>query len=277
MPARYIVVYIIDSRNNAAQHDIQARNKGVAPEGEALSHIRGKVAVVTGASSGIGAAVAVEFARAGASVVLGARRKAPLDRLVAEIEDDGGRALALVCDVMVEAQVQALFAAGLERFGRIDILINNAGVADHTPTEDLSLDRWSDVIGTNLTGAFLCAREALRIMKRQGVGRMIHIGSLSALVPRPNTIAYAASKFALAGLNHSLAIDGRAHGVASSIYHPGVVGTALASDGGARDPLTRIGPDVVARAVLAMADLPDHVNFVEGTMLPLSMPFLGRG
>jgi len=109
------------------------------------------------------------------------------------------------------------------------------------------------------------------------VGRMIHIGSLSAQVPRENTIAYAASKFALSGLNHSLAIDGRAHGLASSIFHPGVVGTNLVQNMEERDPLTRISADVAGRAVVAMADMPDHVNFVEGTMLPLSMPFLGRG
>jgi NAD(P)-dependent dehydrogenase (short-subunit alcohol dehydrogenase family) len=242
-----------------------------------LSYIRNKVVVVTGASSGIGAAVAVEFARAGARLVLGARRTARLERLVAEIETQGGSAMSVACDVRQEADVLALFAAGLDRHGRIDILINNAGLADHTPTEDLSLSRWSEVIDTNLTGAFLCAREALRIMKRQGAGRMIHIGSLSAQVPRADTIAYAASKFGLSGLNHSLAIDGRAFGVASSIFHPGVVGTELVSAAGARDPSRQIGPDVTARAVLAMADLPDHVNMVESTVLPLAMPFLGRG
>ena len=106
---------------------------------------------------------------------------------------------------------------------------------------------------------------------------MIHIGSLSAQVPRPDTIAYAASKFGLAGLSHSLAIDGRAHGIASSIFHPGIVGTELVQGGVERDPTTLIGPDVAARAILAMADLPNHVNFVEGTMLPLTMPFLARG
>jgi NAD(P)-dependent dehydrogenase (short-subunit alcohol dehydrogenase family) len=247
-------------------------------QGEAsfVSFVQNKIVVVTGASSGIGASVAAAFAKAGASLVLGARRKDRLDGLAAEIEAAGGSAITLACDVRSEADVTALFAAGLERFGRIDILINNAGIADHTPTDELSLERWSEVIDTNLTGAFLCAREAFRIMKRQGAGRIIHIGSLSAQVPRPNTIAYAASKFAMAGLNHSLAIDGRAHGIASSIFHPGVVGTELVK-GGARDPTTLIGSDVAAAAVLAMADLPDHVNFVETTMLPLSMPFLGRG
>ena len=232
---------------------------------------------MTGASSGIGAAVATEFAAAGARLILGARRRDELDALIGESLPADCEAVAVECDVREESNVRALFAAGLNRFGRIDILINNAGIADHTPTAELSLARWSEVIDTNLTGAFLCAREAFAIMRRQGGGRMIHIGSLSAQVPRPDTIAYAASKFGLAGLNHSLALDGRAHGIASSIFHPGVVGTELVRGGGERDPTTIIGQDVAARAILAMADLPDHVNFIEGTMLPLSMPFLGRG
>lgn len=262
----------------AAASPDEPATQGIARErGERLSYIRNKVVVVTGASSGIGAAVAAEFARAGARLVLGARRKARLDQLVAGIEAQGGSAVPVACDVRREVEVEALFAAALERHGRVDILINNAGIADHTPTADLSLERWSEVIDTNLTGAFLCARAALRIMKRQGCGRMIHIGSLSAQVPRPDTIAYAASKFALSGLSHSLAIDGRDFGVASSIFHPGVVGTELASAASDRDPRRQIGPDVTARAVLAMADLPDHVNIVESTILPLAMPFLGRG
>ena len=242
-----------------------------------MSRLKGKIVLVTGASSGIGAAVATAFADAGSSVVVLARRKDRLDQFVDGVAAKGGSALALECDVTREADVIGAFAATLAAHGRLDILINNAGIADHTPTVDLSLARWSEVIDTNLTGAFLCAREALRIMIGQGAGRMIHIGSLSATMPRPNTAAYAASKFALAGLNHSLAIDGRDHGVASSIFHPGVVGTELVSRMGERDPTTIIGGEIAAQAILAMADLPDHVNFVEGTMLPLKMPFLGRG
>ena len=242
-----------------------------------MSRLKGKIVLVTGASAGIGAAVAKAFADAGSAVVLLARRKDRLDQLVEDIAAKGGSALALECDVKHEADVVAAFAATLAAHRRLDILINNAGIADHTPTVDLSLARWSEVIDTNLTGAFLCAREALRIMIGQGGGRMIHIGSLSATMPRANTAAYAASKFALAGLNHSLALDGRAHGVASSIFHPGVVGTELVARTGDRDPTTVIGGDVAAQAILAMADLPDHVNFIEGTMLPLAMPYLGRG
>ncbi|MCW3837615.1 SDR family oxidoreductase [Sphingomonas canadensis] len=245
-----------------------------------MAYVQGRVVVVTGASAGLGRAVAIAFAEAGARLVLGARRKDRLDALVAEIEGLGAAAVAVACDVRDEGDVAALFQAGMDRFGRIDVLINNAGVADHTPTDQLTAERWREVIDTNLTGAFFCAREAFRIMRGQGAGRIIHIGSLSAITPRPNTAAYAASKFALSGLNHSLAIDGRAHGIASSIFHPGIVGTELG--GGSAPPADpspgrTIGADVAARAVLAMADLPDHVNFVEGTMLPNTMPFLGRG
>ncbi len=242
-----------------------------------MSFVKGKIALITGASSGLGAAVARVFAEAGISVVLAARRKERLDQLADEIAEQGGTALAIECDVTDEAQVVDLFATALDRFGRIDILINNAGIADHTPTDELSLARWQEVVDVNLTAAFLCAREALRVMKRQQGGRMLHIGSLSAQVPRPNTAAYAATKFALTGLNHSLAIDGRDHGIASCIYHPGVIGTDLARGQGVRNPFSSMGGEVTARAILAMCDLPDHVNFVEGTMLPVAMPFLGRG
>lgn len=245
-----------------------------------MTHIRGRVAIVTGASSGLGRAVAATLARAGMHVVVGARRKDRLDSLVTDMTTEGAEALAVDCDVRDEAQVAAMFAAALDRFGQIDVLVNNAGLADHTATDELSSARWSEVIDTNLTGAFFCAREAMRVMKRQGRGRIINIGSLSALVPRANTIAYAASKFALTGLNHSLALDGRAFGIASSIFHPGVIGTELdgrpqGAPGSA--PGTRIGADVAAQAILTMIDLPDHVNFLDGTMLPVTMPFLGRG
>ena len=233
--------------------------------------------MVTGASSGIGRAVARAFAQVGATVALAARRKDRLDVVNEEIKQAGGIALSVECDVTDEGSVQDLFAAIVERFGTLDILVNNAGVVDHTPTEDLSLARWRTVIDTNLTGAFLCSREALRLMKPNGRGRIIHIGSLSAKVPRAHTIAYSAAKFALDGLNRSLAIDGRAHGIASSIFHPGIVVTELVPTAPDRDPTTFIHVDDAARTIVAMADLPDHVNFVEGIMLPVGMAFLGRG
>ncbi len=245
-----------------------------------MAYVHGKVAVVTGASSGLGREVAIVLAQAGARLVLAARRTDRLDALVADFAAQDVAAIAVACDVRDEDQVVSLFAQALDRFGRVDLLVNNAGIADHTPTSELSVERWREVVDTNLTGAFLCAREAFRIMKLQGGGRMLHIGSLSATMPRPNAAAYTASKFALAGLNHSIALDGRPFGICSSIFHPGVIGTEL--DGGrtpasAVDPTSRIGASVAARSAMAMIDLPDHVNFLEGTILPISMPYLGRG
>lgn len=239
-----------------------------------MSRVSGKVALVTGASSGIGEAVALAFAEAGISLVLAARRQHRLDALAERI---GGDALVVVTDVTDEASVQRLFAAAGERFGRIDILINNAGVADATPTDELSLDGWRRVIDTNLTGCFLCAREALRVMKPQGRGRILNIGSLSAKVPRPNSAAYTASKFALEGLTRSMAVDFRKHGIAVSIFHPGMVVTELAPGMTEADPKLMSDAADTARAILTMVDMPDNVNFFEGLMVPLEVPFLGRG
>lgn len=170
-----------------------------------------------------------------------------------------------------------LFETAMERFGRVDILINNAGIADATPTDALSLTRWRAVIDTNLTSAFLCARAALRIMKPQRRGRIINIGSLSAKVPRADSAAYTASKFALEGLTRSLAVDGRAHGVAVSIFHPGMVVTELAPGMDEMPPEMMSDARDTADIVLHMARVPDHLNFFEGLMLPLAVPFLGRG
>lgn len=242
-----------------------------------MSHLHGRVALVTGASSGIGRAVAKALAADGVSVTLAARRVDRLETLRDEIAAGGGIAEATACDVTDEASVQRLFAAAVARFGTLDILVNSAGIVDHTLTEELSLAQWRRVIDTNLTGAFLCSREAFRIMRPRGRGRLIHIGSLSAKVPRAHTAAYTAAKFALDGFSRSLAIDGRAHGIASSIFHPGIVVTELVPTAPDRDPTTFIHVDDAARAIVAMADLPDHVNFVEGTMLPIGMAFLGRG
>jgi len=242
-----------------------------------MSRVAGKVAVITGASSGIGAAVAVVFAEAGIQVMLAARRAERLETLRDSIRAKGGVAEIHAADVTDEPQVEGLFAVALDRFGRVDILLNNAGRADHTPIDDLSLAKWREIIDVNLTSAFLCSREAMRIMKRQGGGRIVHVGSLSAMVPRPETPAYAASKFGMNGLNRSLAIDGRAHGVTSSIFHPGIVMTELVTPTRPMPPTAYIDADVAGRAVLHMVDLPDHVNMYETVMLPSSMPFLGRG
>jgi NAD(P)-dependent dehydrogenase (short-subunit alcohol dehydrogenase family) len=150
-------------------------------------------------------------------------------------------------------------------------------MADHCPTAELTLERWRQVIDTNLTSAFLCSREAFKVMKPQGRGRIINVGSLSAKVPRQDTAAYTASKFGLEGLTRSLAVDGRAFGIAVSIFHPGMVVTELVPgmDQAPSEMMSDAGD--TADAIVHMAAVPDHVNFLEGLMVPLAVPFLGRG
>jgi len=239
--------------------------------------LRDRIVIVTGASSGIGEAAGIAFAATGAKVVLAARRADRLNQIVARIEKTGGTALAVPADVTREEDVLQLFAATVERFGRVDVLINNAGIADATPTDALSLERWRQVIDTNLTSAFLCSREALKLMKAQGRGRIINIGSLSAHVPRPDSAAYTASKFALDGLTRSMAVDARGHGVAVSIFHPGMVVSELAPGMAAAPADMMSDASDTADILVHMASVPDHLNFLEGLMLPLKVPFLGRG
>jgi NAD(P)-dependent dehydrogenase (short-subunit alcohol dehydrogenase family) len=241
------------------------------------SILHNRVVIVTGASSGIGEATAIAFAATGAKVVIAARRAERLDALAARIERAGGTVLAVPADVTREEDVLRLFAAAVDRFGSVDVLINNAGIADATPSDALSLERWRQVIDTNLTSAFLCAREALKLMKPQGRGRIINIGSLSAHVPRPDSVAYTASKFALDGLTRSMAVDGRGHGVAVSIFHPGMVVSELAPGMAAAPAELMSDASDTADILVHMASVPDHLNFLEGLMLPLKVPFLGRG
>ncbi|PTX00181.1 SDR family oxidoreductase [Pararhodobacter aggregans] len=239
--------------------------------------LKDRIAIVTGASSGIGLAIAEALAAEGAKVVVAARSADKLAALVAGIEAKGGTALAVPTDMTDEGQVEALFAACEAAFGPPRLVVNNAGIADHTPTVDLTLDRWSEVVAINLTSVFLGARAAFRAMIPAGGGRVINVGSISAKVPRPDTAAYAATKFGLEGLTHSLALDGRPHGIAVSMVHPGSTVSSLVP--GITDqprPGTMAASDV-ARVVVLMASLPDDVNLYEGTILPVTMPFLGRG
>jgi NAD(P)-dependent dehydrogenase (short-subunit alcohol dehydrogenase family) len=242
-----------------------------------VSILQGRVAVVTGASSGIGQACAIAFAEKGANVVLAARRAERLDQLVARIEAMGGEALAVATDVTDEAAVQNLFDRAVERWGTVDVLINNAGVADSTPIVEMSLETWHKVIETNLTSAFLCSRAAMRAMQGQGHGRIINIGSISAKVPRADSPAYAASKFGLAGLTHSLAIDGRPHNIAASIFHPGIVATEIAPGAVKLPKDFAASPEDIAEVIVHMCDIPDHLNFYEGMVVQIDLPFLGRG
>lgn len=243
-----------------------------------MGQLQDRVAVVTGASTGIGRSIAVAFAREGAKVVLAARKPEALEALARDIGAAGGSALAVPADVTDEARVVALFRRVVEAYGRVDIAVNNAGVATGKPTDELTLETWRSVIDCNVTGAFLCSREAFRIMKRQGGGRILNIGSISAKVPRAHSAAYTTSKFALEGLTRSLAVDGRAHGISASVVQPGNVATPLWN--GREQVMQREGamdPDDLARIAVTMMALPADVNLYEAIVLPLKMPALGRG
>ena len=242
-----------------------------------MSILEGRVAVVTGASSGIGEACAIAFAEKGARVALAARRAERLAALVERIEGMGGEALAVTTDVTNEGDVDNLFAQAVERFGTVDVLINNAGIADSTPVDEMTLELWHRVIETNLTSAFLCSRAAFRVMKDKGRGRILNIGSISARVPRQNSPAYAASKWGLDGLTRSLAIDGREFNIAASIFHPGIVATEIAPGAVKLPENFAASPEDIAGVIVHMCDIPDHLNFYEGMVVQIDLPFLGRG
>jgi NAD(P)-dependent dehydrogenase (short-subunit alcohol dehydrogenase family) len=243
-------------------------------KGMAVSILKDRVVVVTGASSGIGEACAVAFVEKGAKVVLAARRA---ERLAGLVERLGDAALAVTTDVTDEAAVQNLFDQAVARFGTVDVLINNAGVADSTAVYEMSLETWRQVIETNLTSAFLCSRAAFRVMKDKGRGRILNIGSISARVPRQNSPAYAASKWGLDGLTRSLAIDGREFNIAASIFHPGIVATEIAPGAVKLPENFAASPEDIAGVIVHMCDIPDHLNFYEGMVVQIDLPFLGRG
>ena len=246
-----------------------------------------KVAMVTGAGTGIGKAVTLALLRDGYRVALAGRRREPLEQTAAE----SGRALqafVVTADVTEERQVRALFAAVKEKFGRIDLLFNNAGVfAPGTAIDDLSLEDWKATVDVNLTGYFLCAREAFRMMKAQDPrgGRIINNGSISAHAPRPKSVPYTATKHAILGLTKSLSLDGRPFDIACGQIDIGNARTDLAgpmakgitqADGSiAVEPLLDLAH--VASAVLYMASLPIDTNVQYMSILPTKMPFVGRG
>jgi NAD(P)-dependent dehydrogenase (short-subunit alcohol dehydrogenase family) len=190
-----------------------------------MAQLQGTVALITGAATGIGRGIARAFAAEGARLILASRDGGRLEEAASELRARGAQAIAAPTDVTDEAQVAALFQRAMAEFGRIDVLVNNAGAFDGGPLDELSLETWQKVIGVNLTGPFLCSREAFRIMKAQGGGRIINIGSISAQVPRMGSAPYTSSKFGLEGLTRATALDGRAHGIVASCLHPGNIAT----------------------------------------------------
>jgi NAD(P)-dependent dehydrogenase (short-subunit alcohol dehydrogenase family) len=246
-----------------------------------------KVALVTGASSGIGKASALALLREGYRVVLTARRQELLDKAVAE-SGAGDRALAITADVGDPASVRELFARTKAKFGRLDVLFNNAGMgAPAMPMEDLPFDKWQAVVAANLTGTFLCCQEAVRIMKAQDPkgGRIINNGSISAHAPRPMSIAYTATKHAVTGITKTISLDGRKHDIACSQIDIGNAATEMTERmtkgvmqaNGEMGIEPRMDVQHVASAIVYMANLPLDANVQFMTIMATKMPFVGRG
>lgn len=242
-----------------------------------MKKLDGKIALITGASQGIGQGIAEAFAAEGASLVLSSRNVERLNQNAEALTKAGANVLVVQTDVTSEAQVQELFRQAMERFGRLDILVNNAGVFDGGPLDELSVEAWDKVIATNLRGPFLCTREAMRIMKAQGGGRIINIGSISAQRVRPNSAAYSTSKFGISGLTQVTALEGREFGITCGCLHPGNVEVPTLVESRRLNGEPTMSASDIAQAAVAMAALPPHVNMLEAIVLPIGQPYLGRG
>jgi len=246
-----------------------------------------KFAVVTGAGSGIGRAVALAFLKDGFRVALAGRRKEMLEETAAEAGAAGKAALIVPTDVGKPDAVQALFAAVKKEFGRLDVLFNNAGGGATAPLEDLTIEQWQGVVNVNFNGMFYCAQEAFRIMKDQNPrgGRIINNGSISAYAPRPNSIAYTATKHGVSGITRTISLDGRKYDIACGQIDIGNAITPLTERmakgvmqaNGTISTEPRMDVAHVGNAVLFMANLPLDVNVQFMTIMATKMPFVGRG
>lgn len=243
-----------------------------------MPQLTNQIAVITGANQGIGKAIATMFAQEGASLVLCARNGDKLKQVAEEFTQAGVKVLAQTCDVSSESEVEALFSEVEKRFGWVDILVNNAGAFDGGPLDEVSLGAWNNVIGSCLTGSFLCSRAAFRLMKPRRSGRILNIGSISAQRPRAGSAPYAAAKFGVWGLTQAIAIDARPYGITCSCLHPGNVQVERRVDSGVKsDEEPMMSPETIARAALAMVTLPADVNFLEAIVLPRDQAYLARG
>jgi len=246
-----------------------------------------KVALVTGAGSGVGRAVTLALLRAGYSVALAGRRPDALERTVAEAGEHSERTLVVPTDVCDPAAIRALFAQTQATFGRLDVLFNNAGIVRNGPLEDLTYEQWQSVVATNLTATFLCTQQAFKIMKRQDPqgGRIINNGSVSAHAPRPDSAPYTATKHAITGLTKSTALEGRKYNIACGQIDIGnaltdntagmAQGVPQANGTLAAEPVMDV--EHVAQSVLHMANLPLEANVLFMTVMATKMPLVGRG
>ncbi len=237
-----------------------------------------KVAVVTGGNGGIGKGIARVLAKEGCHLAICGRNLEKLSAAADELEEHGADVLAKQVDVADEIAVAEFFEAVMKRFGRVDILVNNAGNFDGGRVDDVSLSAWNNVIGACLTGTFLCSRAAFSIMKNQGGGRILNIGSISAQRPREGSAPYAAAKFGVWGLTQAIALDGRPFDITCSCLHPGNVRVERREDSGeTSDQEPMMSVETIAQAALAMLTLPADVNFLEAIVLPKDQLYLGRG
>lgn len=236
-----------------------------------------KVALITGGNRGIGRGIARAMAAEGARLMLTARGKEALSEAVAEMHALGAEATAFPADVTDEAQVEALFQSALDRFGRLDLLVNNAGAFDGGQIDELSTADWDKVLAVNLRGPFLCTRAAFRIMKRQGGGRIINIGSISAQRVRPGSAPYSTSKHGIWGLTQATALDGRPHGITCCCLHPGNVQVERRLTHMREDSEPMMSTAEIAEVVVLMAALPPHVEMLEAIVLPRDQLYVGRG
>lgn len=234
-----------------------------------------KVALVTGGGSGIGKAIAKALLAEGCKVIINGRNEEKLEQAKTEL---GSNVESMVCDVTDEGQVENTFSSIISNYDRCDILINNAGMAAKAKAYEMKYETWKKVINVNLNGAFLCAREAMKIMIKQKSGRIINIGSISGQMSRPENAAYTASKFGLEGLTRALALEGRDHGIAVSILHPGNVGTDIWK--GREEIAEREGLiplEDIGKLAITMLSMSPNVNILGSVILPITQPYLGRG
>lgn len=243
-----------------------------------MGKLTDKAALVTGGNRGIGKGIARGLAKSGAKLALTARGETELQQTADEIRALGAEVITIPADVTDEIQVHSIFAQTMDAYGRLDLLVNNAGAFDGGPLEDLSVEAWDKVIAVNLRGPFLCTREAFRIMKKQGVGRIINVGSISAQRVRPHSAPYSTSKHGLWGLTQVTALEGREHGITCGCLHPGNVlverrmETAKEED---QEPMMSM--EDIAEVAVLMAELPPNVNLLEAIALPMNQLYVGRG
>lgn len=245
-----------------------------------MGKLDGKIAIITGGGTGIGLGIADSFVAEGCTIVISGRRVEVLEKAKAKLEAGGGTVLAVQSDVTKEDDVISLFQQTVDKFGRVDILVNNAGITQSGPLEDTSFEDWQTIVAINLSGPFLCTREAFKVMKPQGGGRIINIGSISAKVPRNGSVGYASTKHGMTGLTKTAALEGREFGISCGQLNPGnteseIMAATREREGADANPMIPVWTQ--GEAALYMATLPPEANVLEMTVMPIIQPFVGRG